>query len=502
MKVALIGLDGATFDLIGPWIEKGKLRNIRAMIKRGTHGVLKSVIPPISSAAWVSIVTGKNPGKHGIFDFVKRSDESYFRHVKECLVSSKDVKGAIWDILSSKGFKVGVVNVPVTYPPKMVNGFMISDFMTPPGAEFTYPPSLKDLIPFYKIDVDFVREFFVNPRDRVFDREKIIREQFEVTRLRAKAVKILLSRYDLDFFMVVFKGTDNLQHFFWNDKDLLLEYYEELDGIIGEIVEIINSNVIIVSDHGFGPEAEMRFHVNNWLMEMGYLRVRGRGNVIFKAIRTVGKRLWFKRKIPVEFRKRIEERAEPKIDWRRTVAFGSRVVPGVRINLKGREPYGVVERGRYERVREEIMEALEDLDAVDEVYRREELYSGEFIETLPDVILRMNPKYRYSYHFGGGVFERNESIYEGDHVNGYLDGILIAFGPDIKEGVNVSACVYDIAPTILHIFGLPIPGDMDGRVLKEIFREDSDPGRREVRYGLEYERLRRALLKLKGSDKI
>ena len=141
-KVVVIGLDGATFDLIKPWVDDEKLPNIGNLMKKGVWGNLKSVIPTLSAPAWVSFMTGKNPGKHGIFDFVVYSDSSYLSEEEQpSIVSSHSFKDkTIWDILSPYGKRVGVMNVPITYPPREVNGFLISDFMTPPSAEvFTYP---------------------------------------------------------------------------------------------------------------------------------------------------------------------------------------------------------------------------------------------------------------------------------------------------------------------------------------------------------------------------
>ena len=127
-KVICIGLDGATFDLIRPWLSKGKLPNIGRIIKDGVWGELESVIPPVSAPAWTSFMTGKNPGKHGIFGFKKEKQGTY----EELFVNRKLIKSeTLWKCLSDVGKKVIVINVPLTYPPEEINGYLMSGMDTP-----------------------------------------------------------------------------------------------------------------------------------------------------------------------------------------------------------------------------------------------------------------------------------------------------------------------------------------------------------------------------------
>ena len=231
-----------------------------------------SVIPSISAPAWVSFMTGKNPGKHGIFDFVTYSENTYFENEKHPLVSSHNIKDkTLWEIFSEKGKKVGVINVPITYPPRKVNGFLISGYLTPPSAEtYTYPKELKEAIKNYKVEISQLNDVcklgknFPIKRLIEMKSDEVLKELYEVTEIRAATTVRLMEEWDIDFLAVVFRGTDNIQHYFWDKKDILLEYYKKIDEIVGRIINQAgkNVNIFIISDHGFGIEPKKLFFIN------------------------------------------------------------------------------------------------------------------------------------------------------------------------------------------------------------------------------------------------
>ena len=211
-RVFIVGLDGATFDLILPWIREGRLPSLSHMMENGVYGELKSTIPILTPAAWSSFMTGKNPGKHGIVGFFTREKEGYSVKV----VNSTDRSAReIWTILSENGKKVGIVNVPLTYPPKSVNGFMITGMMTPPKSDnFTYPTLLKEEVE------KVIGGSTLDPLLTSLEREDVfINELFGSTEKLAKISLLLIEKQELDLFMVVFNGTDYIQHRFWKYID-------------------------------------------------------------------------------------------------------------------------------------------------------------------------------------------------------------------------------------------------------------------------------------------
>jgi predicted AlkP superfamily phosphohydrolase/phosphomutase len=467
-KVILLGLDGATFDLIDPWLERGELPNFARIVEESVKGELTSIFPPTSPGAWSSIVTGKNPGKHGLFDWRIRHNNSY----DLIPVSAANRYGqALWDILSENGLKVGILNVPMTYPPAMVNGFMVSGMDTPSEAEvFTYPPDL------YQEICTHCGQYVVDAW--VETGEGAARERW-LSRLRASlqsreaALNYLMEKYPWDFLMAVFVFPDRLQHVLWHCFDqrhpfytpalanqcgeVLLEFYQMADKFLGGLVDRVDENttLFVVSDHGFGPIHKLVF-VNKFLQNLGLLKI--------------------KRDAP-----------PPKIDWAHTKAYAFGYHGSIYINLRGREPEGTVMPGQqYEELREQIIEALRNLvdpetgkPIVSAIYKREEIYHGPYLVRAPDVLFQpIEEETPYRVFDGFNYIDNpdlpliiaDSALGTGAHR---LNGIFLAWGKHIMPKQPLTgASVIDVAPTVLHLMGQPIPDDMDGRVLKEIFEPD------------------------------
>jgi len=522
-KVIIIGLDGATFDLITPWVDEGKLPCLGSLMKNGVWGKLRSVIPSMSGPAWVSFMTGKNPGKHGILGFMTYADQG---EEQAELISSLRVKDeTLWQVLSSHGKRVGVMNVPVTYPPQKVNGFLISGFMTPPSATvFTYPEELKQSIPDYRIGI---RQGWQGEDGRASIRklkdELIVREYHDIAERRTAAAVQLMSQWNPDFFMVVFKGTDEMQHFFWGREDILLEYYRKIDKSIDRILAHSgkDSNVVIISDHGFGPATTRLFSTNAWLKQAGLLK--SKRDLKSSLIRTASHLAWdlnrrtrLRKRLPAGRVAAVRKAVRQGLAWKKTKAYGRTPlgIVAVNINLRGREPQGIVEPGQeFEELREEVIKRLRSLKdpqtgerVMAEVYRNNEMYWGPNLNKVPDIIGIPNPRYYVDASlFTRSIFADWSSRQRGQHY-AQVNGILIASGPDIKPGDKIEgARLIDIAPTVLHMMGLPVPQDMDGRVLDELFKEESEPAQKAVEYGEvnhERKRVRDRVARLKISGEI
>ena len=504
-KVIIIGLDGATFDLIKPWVNDGKLPCLANLMKNGVWGNLMSLIPSMSGPAWVSFMTGKNPGKHGVLGFVDYTPGTYPGERQPSLVSSLAFRDkTLWEILSSNGKSVGVMNVPITYPPKKVNGFLISDFTTPLSAKvFTYPQELAQVIPDYRIGVrrrwqgEDAKSTITELRD-----ELIIKEYHDNAARRTSVALRLLKQWAPNFFIIVFKGTDEMQHFFWGRENILLEYYQKIDKNIDRILAQggKDADVFIISDHGFGPAATRGISANAWLEQVGLLKTEaalhsGLFRTVYHLVRDIQGRTRFKKRLPSRSIAVARRVASPSVVWDQTKAYGRNLphIAGININLRGREPRGIVEPGQeYEELRKEIianLRRLTDPESGDtvmaEIYSNKEIYWGANLDKTPDII--GVPKHKYSvfpdfFAFTKSTFAALFPRLQGEHFT-WPNGILVAYGPHIKGGEAIEgARLIDIAPTILHMMRLPVPKDMDGRVLKELFKEDSEAAQRQVKY--------------------
>lgn len=509
-RVLLIGLDGATLDLVEPWARAGKLPIMASLMQRGGFGRLRSVLPVLSSAAWVSMMTGLNPGKHGIFDFVRRETGSYRLRV----LRRDHMRGAsLWRLLSMQGRKVGVLNVPMTYPPEPVNGFLVSGLGTPNYKPFTYPPSLEREL--------LTRGYRVNKRVafRPGNEDAFLRETYEMTDMLADAAWWLMTSQEWDLFTIVFRDTDELTHFFWRymdpthpahnpatdlpHQDAVLYYYQKIDTLIGALVEAAGADTttIILSDHGAGPLYQHVF-LNEWLRQMGFLQTvetPSPGGRLRKAVSRVGLtrenvsnalgrlRLgrveqWLKDELGarIELLPRTRRMEFPAcIDWSHTYAYSFGYHGQIYINLRGREPAGIVEPGTgYTQMCEHVAAALKTFvdprdgrPVVDQVIHRDEAFHGPCIEYAPDLIVLMRDLAyitRQGYEFGdapGQIFADPVDYESGSHR---MDGMLILAGAGVSNhGYKEGAQLIDITPTVLHLLRCPIPDEMDGRVLDD-----------------------------------
>ena len=510
-RVILVGLDGATFDLFGPWMEKGYLPHMKRIREEGVWGTLDSTIPCTTPVAWSAVFTGKNPGKHGIFDF----RESFHFDAKRPLISCKSIRAArIWHILNREGKITNVMNVPMTFPPEKLEGFMIGGMMTPSEeSDFTYPSELKrellSKFPNYRVDIDipkydptFIEDCFVFLDD--------IKNSFMT---RRDAFFHLMDSKPWDFFFTVFILSDRIQHVLWkyfdpnwpdfyNSKkgkrlwDRILQCYQLQDEMLGMLLDKLDDNtyLFINSDHGFGG-TEAYINVNTLLEEWGLLKTTKseslQKRLFFKAWE-FGDTPFAKKVIPKGIQRAVRNRIrqtrssfkseiEAQIDYTTSKAlFASIPAQGVFINVKREDGSGVVEPGKeYDGLRAFIKEKLytvEDPDTgekvMDKVFYREELYHGPSTKYAPDVVfIAKNYAFLGRQHIGS---PKPVTSWR-DQPTGFHrpNGIFMAYGRNIKKGFQLpKAEMWDLAPTILYSFGLGVPEDMDGRPLLGCFQPD------------------------------
>ena len=497
-RVLIVGLDGATFDVFKPLMAAGKMPNLAAICKDGAHGTLYSTQPPITPAAWTTFMTGKGPGRHGIIDF-----ERYDVHANELRFNSMaDVREAtIWKILSDKGLKVGSINVPMTYPPKPVNGFVIAGFDAPTeDVNFTYPPDLKqalyDHIPDYSHAKQWKRKA-LGGEDIFADNLAYISKSFKQGE---HIVEFCGQRYGWDVMMVLFKLVDNLQHKVWRyigeqgrKRDpqraaMVEECWASLDKTIGWLANYARKHdamLLIMSDHGHGA-LEGKIQPNLLLRQWGYLKLRDpwtrfrtRGGRIINRLlgRPTGRGTL---KIP-----KLEQ--ELAIDFARTRAcvMHAGMCGFVYLNLKGRQPGGIVEPRDYESLRDEIRAKLLSVESVGpdgqkrrafaEVHKPEQFYncSRDDQQWMPDLLLVPSPGLTVVRKIRGHarVHWIPPDRQDGTHR---IEGILAAAGGGVCTGAAVDGQMVDILPTVLAALGLPLPSDLEGRVLAELFDQPLD----------------------------
>jgi predicted AlkP superfamily phosphohydrolase/phosphomutase len=449
------------------------------------------------------MMTGRSPAKHGVLDFFEPGSGP----ARHAFISSGLIEGeALWDTVSRHGQTVGIVNVPLTYPPVAVNGYMVSGFMTPKGREdYTYPADLRQEI------LAVTGQYDPDPWDLLEPAQDL--EQFKRWMdIAEQAAEHLYLQHAVDFYVSVIQGIDQLQHIFW---DMLMDSvrgqravedgvwrsveacYARMDQAIGRRMQWLaeDSFLFITSDHGF-QSVNTWLHLNHWLAEHGYLTfakaqaslgqslMASRGwtredmKRLVRSFDRLGLRRLLGRFARASIADRIDDLLSVPIDWSHTVAYsGSRTSEGIYINLKGREPQGIVEPGaEYESIRERIIAELSSLgdpatgrSALSAVYRREDLYSGKHLARMPDILLGLDDR-PYLISESTAAKHTFEPISARD-IKGrhHSRGTFAAVGRHVVRGLELEAEIVDVAPTILYAMGLPIPADTDGRVLEEIF---------------------------------
>jgi predicted AlkP superfamily phosphohydrolase/phosphomutase len=456
-----------------PWVAQGRLPGVRTMIEQGVWGTLWSTIPTISPTAWTTIFTGVNPGKHGIFGFVKRRPDSYF----VVPISSRDRRAApLWNIVSAAGKRVVLVNIPFAYPPDQVNGIMLTGLGTPSKRSgFVYPPDRRAAIvqQFPRYDVDYNEDRILLSHDKRFTLDAIER----VTGAQIDALEHLLKTQEWDLAGAVFRSLDVVQHYFWDDSDCILQYYQQLDSLLCWCLSSLlhkEDSLIICSDHGFS-RVHTRVYINNWLESLGLLAISkpdpGRPNVpsaeAFESILlAMGMKslVWrLKRSAIVEplLRRFVRsKRLQHLLDmrWTETRAyFGDGSDGLIWLNLEGREPQGIVTPEQRKVLQAQVIQAaLEIRDpsagqpAIRAAYAGDELF-GNGEQMAPDVVLVPNEGYRLvgGYNHAGSVFVE-EKTWIANHAP---EGILAAFGPSVRKAEQIQAAgAADITPTILRMF--------------------------------------------------
>jgi len=496
MRSVIFGVDGLTFRILDPLIERGDLPNFRKLRERGCEATLESRYPPLTPAAWTSLSTGLKPAKHGVYDFWEYEQqhtkgESRVAHVQTRRKGGK----AIWNILSEYGKQVLVINVPSTYPPEPVNGIMLSGYMTP-GSEvdFTYPLAFKEelyrAVPGYKIDLDHDDMFSIKLRGKD---GPLIDSTLRMTEERIKLTMYLMQEKPWDFCYVVFVGADRLQHPLWDEimalDSRVIEYYRLIDHGLGLILEQLEADdtLFVVSDHGF-QGAKRFFDINEYLYSKGLLKLanseerdKARRFTDLKHTLEKYRLLALVRKVKKALKKTgvvteanvdVYKPVLTDVDWQQTRAY----VPSFSGFGGGYADIFLTDDLDAERIVElcadlkQLVDPLTGKPLVEAIYTTEAFGSGPYAPAEPHLLVLAKDGFTFRMNFGNRHLWGTASETRGTHQK---DGILFAYGGGIKQGYHApNAEIYDLVPTVLRSLDLPSPCAFDGRVLDELFLEN------------------------------
>ena len=460
-RVLVIGLDCAAPELLFDQFPE-ELPNIKKMLDNGVYGRMESAHPPITIPAWMVMSTGRSAGTLGVYGFRHRKPGTYN---DIWLASSQSIKEkTVWDILGDMGRNVIVVGVPPAYPPKPVNGNLISCFMTPTiERDYTYPKTLKQeieqLVGKYVIDVQF----------RTDRKDKLLKELAEMTKQHFTVLKYLAKTKPWHFFMFVEIGLDRMHHAFWKYfdkehhlhqpnskfKDAILNYYKLLDTEIGKLLKHTDedTSIFIVSDHG-AKRMKGAFCVNQWLSDTGYLKLK---------------------KTPPEG----TPLSKTEVDWTKTQAWGwGGYHARIFFNIKGREPSGVIEPENYDQFRTQITADLKNIKGPEgerwetKAYTPEEIYPNA-VGDYPDLTVYFDD---LSWRSAGTLGYKSNYLPENDR--GPDDAVHSRFGaflyydPKRKLGGRriKDVNLLDFAPTLLKLMNAPIPKGLEGKAIQEVFQ--------------------------------
>jgi len=465
-------------------VKEGKLPNMGRLMEEGYYGELESTVPILSPVAWTSFSTGVNPGRHGIFDFLTRQEDTY--QIIPTFSTQRMIR-PLWKVASEMGKMVAILNLPATFPLDYVNGIMIvGEPIQLQDNRRVFPPEL-----FEELAGRFGKGF-LKPTDSRSEKG-LLKDLLYSVEMWTGVSRYIAERVNWDLFIVVFTAPDPAQHFFWKYIDKTHPYYDEnsiyrgaiyevyrrVDWAIGELskLEGNDTNILILSDHGFGPLYKT-IPITDWLIKNGYLLFKNRSRVgrkgnLMGMMRFALWRLGVMGPFP----------PIPTLDgveWSKTKVYSFGSSNALFVNLKGREPEGIVNPGReYYELLEEVASGLKEmtlpggLKPVDKVYKRNELYLGS--SHSPDLFIQCRKGFGVAIEVKPGWERWTPTRWSGTHIG---KGVLIMKGPDITYGRVKKARIIDVAPTIYHLLGMPVPIGLDGRVLSEALKRDSLKGLR------------------------
>lgn len=501
-KTLLLGLDGITFDMLDPYLSSGDMPNLQRLIENGSSGPLTSTMPPVTGSAWLSLATGQHPGSTGIYDFIYRADNDGYNF--QYMDSSKYQGKAVWDLFDGDE-TVGIVDYPTLNPPYHVNGFMTSGGLGA-ASRSSIPLELNEELSQYPVP-----EPHLDLRDDKYqDLTVFMEDLFENLERRKQILKHCIEKKDWNLLWGVIQEPDWLQHMMWHVFDdsherasesteeleeLLRQFWIEIDDFVGECADIIDdeTNIVVMSDHGFGPLHNRVFRLNTWLKNEGYFTPKALGSSQYwvkKRIRntlaSIANTLNLQRHAPQLFQWGKDKTASfaiqlNAIDLKKTILFepghiGS--MGGLYLNERGLSP----DQNSEEVIKEvrEKLAALSDKQGMEiNTYIPEDIYGSKTPES-PDLIVRIDGGLIEDGGWDLPIFDEVPERLSHQTGSHRRKGVLVAAGPDFEEGTVEGAKLWDLAPTVLHVHERAVPSWMDGRVMTDILTFDREIDRTNV----------------------
>jgi predicted AlkP superfamily phosphohydrolase/phosphomutase len=479
----VIGLDGGNWPLIEQWISEGHLPNFERLVSEGASGVSRSYLPPVTCPNWKCYAAGKNPGKLGVYwwELIDTDERSM------TLPDSRDFASPeIWDYLNDAGQRAGVINLPMSYPPRPIDGVMIAGGPRSRERRYTKPDELQS-----ELEERF--DYRVHP-ENVLTSNRNSQSEVEMIhdllRVRMRAAKAMLEERDLSFLHLTLFHLNVLQHYFWNGPETKRAWHiidEELEPFVdGEY------NVVLMSDHGC-TEIDTVFFVNEWLRRRGYLTMkRSLSSTLYDIGITQDRLAWLARTL------RFEEFVRPFVPRAVIERFPSDegVVREEKLNMVDWDSTAAIGSGQglvytvadNEAKRERILSSLEaDLTSetspngrliAEAIYRREDVYEGAYVDRAPDLVFEQRPGVHTSEAMGNAEVMAPPTNWRGENVP---NGMVLFHGDSIEPQDLDPIRISDIAPTILHWMDLEVPEDMDGSVITDVFGEGTAAASRSIR---------------------
>lgn len=484
MTTVVVGLDGASWNLLEPWIKDGSLPNIERIRMEGIFADLQSCLPPVTSPNWKCYSTGKNPGKFGVYwwEIVDKVGKDVRTP------QSSDYRSAeLWDYLNDAGQQTAVINMPTTFPPREIDGWMIAGGPGTDSEGYALPEDL---------EADLEQGgYAVRPKEAIESRtdgyDAAVAAHHQAIESRFDLAEQAIESDEFEFVHVTTFYINVLQHFFWNNEPTY-QAWQLIDNRIGDILGMAD-RVILMSDHGCN-EIRWEFRINQWLENQGYLTLESERSVS-ELLGQVGATRSRLRRLadvmPFEVRALVPESFQKSvpseqgtlhrtgkasiINWEATTAIAS-----------GQGPiYVLAEGNKRVRIIEDLMERFEALTdpegnhVCQAVHEGRDIYEGEYMTNAPDMVIEQASGYHLPGSLGGGDVFSKPTRWTGENKQ---TGLFAAYGEDIGDSgwLEESLNITDLCPTLLHLLGEPIPEDVDGTVRSDVFADGSSPDSRAV----------------------
>jgi predicted AlkP superfamily phosphohydrolase/phosphomutase len=486
-RTFVVGLDGAGWRLLDPWLDDGTLPNIERLREEGTVATSRSCLPPVTFPNWKCYSSGKNPGKHGVY-WWERID---FEEQRIEVTSGEDYQTAeLWDYLNAAGFTTGVVNMPSTYPPRPLDGVLVAGGPDAVGGEYrsleegyTYPAELET-------HLEREYDYRVHPKPLLSsngERGDEVEEILSLLELRLRVALDLFEQREFDFMHVTLFYLNVLHHFFW-DEEPTRRAWMLVDDWIGRLHEKEDVNLLVMSDHG-SAATDTEFYINEWLAANGYL-VRDRGideflqrfGITRERMLSVAKRLRLvdalATVVPESLQKRVPQAAGAKRDRKMEL-----IDPVESVALaSGQGPLYLNPRHDTDAVRDQLRADLRTVTDADgtplctDIHDATDVYEGEYVDRGPELVLEQRPGVHVNDGLGGGTITTDPDRWAAENTR---EGIFLAAGPDFESAGDIGEIsILDIAPTLLASYGVDLPTDLDQDPL-DILRAEPDVGKQE-----------------------